>query len=136
MCSVANLCVVCRQLYMDFIDKPWYTKEWYIHYVRELMLEDVRSFLRTSGDPYDVSATGSHQILAICTSLALGRTRGCWAVYAGICLETEEVVGATCWRWAVHASVWLKMEVLGLTRWRWVRDASVLVIHAGVRLKT
>jgi len=35
------------------------------------------------------------------------------------------------WRWAVHVGVWIETEVLGPTRQR-----SVLVVHAGVQLKT
>jgi hypothetical protein len=69
----------------------------------------------------------------------IGPTRWRWAVYVGVGLYMPTFglerrlralhvgVGSctlvkSCIHgcWAVHAGVWLEMEVLGPTRWRWV----------------
>src|SRR6266567_7046043 len=69
---------------VKFIDKLWYRKGCYVHYEREVMLEDVATPRERSETPMTSMPPGSRQILAVCSSLALGCTRGCWAVYAGV----------------------------------------------------
>ncbi|KIJ90463.1 hypothetical protein K443DRAFT_659932, partial [Laccaria amethystina LaAM-08-1] len=76
--------------------------------------------LENGRDPYDVYA-GSHQILAVCRSLALGCTRQYLARNRALGLETE-VLGHTHWRWVVHTGVGF--------------ETSGLVVRAGVLLNT
>jgi len=119
------------------------------------MLEDVapppQEWL---GTPTMSMSPGSRQILAICSSLALGCTCRRLARNGGVGSYTPALgSGRRCWSyalefgskcrcWVVHAGVGLKTEVLGHTRWCWVVHAgvgfetSVLVVDAGVRLKT
>ena len=83
--------------------------------------------LENGSDPYDVYA-GSHQILAVCRSLALGCTRRCLArnralhvgigvIHAGVGLKRSVLV--------VHAGVGLKMSVLGCRCRRWAIRVGV-----------
>ena len=81
------------------------------------MLEDIATPQEQSETPTTSMPPGSHQILAVCSSLALGCTHGCWAVYTGIQLEME-VLGPIRWCWVVHAGIGLYMWVLGCTCWR------------------
>ena len=127
-----------------FIDRSWYRKECYIHYGRDMMLEDVPAS-RTVRNPYDVNATSDQ--VPTRSSLSAGRWN--WARHGGVGLyawvssyirrrlarnggcgsytlklgHTLEL-GCTHGSWAVHNGVWLEMEVVDRTRWLWVWDVG------------
>jgi len=72
-----------------------------------------RGPLENGRDPYNVYA-GSHQILAICCSLALGCTCRCLAWNRALHVGVR----------VVHAGVGLEVGA-GHRRWRWAQNVGV-----------